>query len=366
MEPPTGSLRGWQVASRIAGITRLGIKELLPAYFALVMATGIVSIASHLLEFSTLAQILFIINKAAYIILWILLISRVVFFHNQVVTDIADHLRGPGFFTLVAGTCVLGSQFVLLSGDMLTAGILWGIGLALWLVLIYAVFSILMTKDEKPSLEVGVNGGWLVAVVGTQSISVLGTMLAAETGAWKDPMLFFSLTMYLFGGMLYILIIALIFYRLLFFRLEPAQLSPPYWINMGAVAISTLAGDTLIINAAQWSFLGDLLPFLKGLNLFFWATASWWIPVLVILGVWRHIIKRYTLRYDPLFWSMVFPLGMYTSCTFQLAKALKIESITLIPRYFIYIALATWLFTFGGLLFRLISGLFSSPVPENL
>jgi len=365
MASPPGSLRVQIVASRIAGVIRLGIQDLLPAYFALVMATGIVSIASQLLEFAILARILFIINIAAYIILWVLLLARLAFYHRRVVVDLGDHLRSPGFFTLVAGTCVLGSQFVIISSDMLTAGILWGLGLILWLVLIYAVFTILMTRDEKPALGSGVNGSWLVAVVGTQSISVLGTMLAAHTGVWKNPMLFYSLTMYLFGGMLYILIIALIFYRLLFFRLEPAQLSPPYWINMGAVAISTLAGDTLIINAGQWSFLSDLLPFLKGLNLFFWATASWWIPMLVILGVWRHLIKRYPLRYDPLFWSMVFPLGMYTSCTFQMAKALNIEAITVIPRYFIYIALAAWLFTFGGLLYRLASGLFSTPEVES-
>ena len=36
---------------------------------------------------------------------------------NARATDLSDHQRGPGFFTLVAGSCVLGAQFVLIAGD---------------------------------------------------------------------------------------------------------------------------------------------------------------------------------------------------------------------------------------------------------
>jgi hypothetical protein len=45
--------------------------------------------------------------------------------------------------------------------------------------------------------------------------------------------------------------ISLIFYRYTFFRFAPGDLSPPYWINMGAMAISTLAGALLIENAGD-------------------------------------------------------------------------------------------------------------------
>ncbi|OGN90354.1 MAG: hypothetical protein A2Y88_08420 [Chloroflexi bacterium RBG_13_48_10] len=164
--------------------------------------------------------------------------------------------------------------------------------------------------------------------------------------------------------MLYILVIGIILYRLLFFRIEPAQLTPPFWVCMGAVAISTLAGNTLILNTGQWSFLGDLLPFLKGMNIFFWATATWWIPLLVIMGVWRHLYKHFPLRYDPSYWSLVFPLGMYTVCTFQLAKALELPFIYAIPRYFVFIALAAWLVTFAGLIYRMVGSLVSQSISQ--
>jgi len=52
--------------------------------------------------------------------------------------------------------------------------------------------------------------------------------------------------MWLWGGMLYIWMISLIFYRYTFFKFSPGDLQPPYWINMGAMAISTLAGARLI------------------------------------------------------------------------------------------------------------------------
>jgi tellurite resistance protein TehA-like permease len=349
--------------SQINGSVKQGLRELLPGYFALVMATGIVSIAAHLLNMQVIGQALFVLNILAYIILWILFLARFLFFSRQASDDLGDHARGPGFFTMVAGTCVLGAQFVLLAGDVLTAGILWGVGSVLWLALIYTIFTRLIVKPDKPSIETGINGAWLVTIVATQSISVLGTLLASNAGVWKEALLTCTLVMYLLGGMLYILVIALIFYRLLFFKLEPGQLTPPYWINMGAVAISTLAGDTLIINAGQWAFMGELLPFLKGLNIFFWATATWWIPLLVILGAWRHLYKHYPLRYDPQYWSMVFPLGMYTACTFQLAKALDLSNLYTIPRYFIYFALLAWLLTFVGLVYQLVSALIRPLLP---
>lgn len=124
------------------------------------------------------------------------------------------------------------------------------------------------------------------------------------------------------------------------------------------MAISTLAGTLLITNAVHAPYIRSLLPFLKGFTVFYWATGTWWIPMLIVLGCWRYIIKRFPFHYDPLYWGAVFPLGMYTVATWQLARAMNLEFLAFIPKYFIYIALISWAATFTGLLHFAMRNLF--------
>lgn len=333
---------------------RENIKSLHPAYFAMVMSTGIISIASHLMGMDFLARLLFWLNIAAFVILWAMTLARLVLYSNELYLDLIDHNRGVGFFTIVAGTCVLGSQFAITSGSYRIATALWVSGIVLWVGFTYAIFTALTVKEQKPALEKGIHGGWLVAVVATQSVSILGELVLQQFAPFEEWIHLFSLSLWLFGGMLYIWIISLIFYRYTFFKFIPSDLMPPYWINMGAMAISTLSGAILIINANKSVFLRELIPFLKGFTIFFWATATWWIPMLIILGVWRHVYKKFELSYNPLYWGAVFPLGMYTVATYQLAKALNLPFLMSIPQYFIYVALAAWFATFAGLVCHLL------------
>ncbi|NNM82534.1 MAG: C4-dicarboxylate ABC transporter [Burkholderiales bacterium] len=314
--------------------------RLSPGSFSIVMATGIVSISAHLMGHDFFAKTLFLLNAAIYAVLFFLNLLRMFRFRRRFLLDLHDHRRAPGFFTVVAGTSVMGSQFILIQDEPEIALFLWSFGLLLWFISTYCIFAALIVKTRKPSIEPGINGGWLLAVVAPQSISVLGALLSTHFREHVAQLDFLALCLWLWGGMLYLWLITQIFQRLMFLKFPPADLDPAYWINMGAIAISTLAGSLLITNAPDFPLLLDLLPFLKGATLGCWVTGTWWIPMLFLLESWKN--GRIPFAYSPSAWSAVFPAGMYAASTFQLAAALDLKFLRFLPPLSLYVAAALW------------------------
>ncbi len=230
--------------------------------------------------------------------------------------------------------------------------VLWYAGLALWFLVTYSFFTAITLSEHKPPLASGISGAWLMASVATQSIVVLRASLG---GAEPPPpaLQLLCLVMFMMGCMLYLALIPLISYRLTFFRFETQDFTPPYFINMGAVAVTTLAGALLILHANEWPLIRNYISFLRGFTLFFWAAATWWIPFLIILAVWRYAVRKDRLQYEPQFWSMVFPLGMYAVATLELSRAEALPFLPTIAQVFGFIALTAWSLTFAGLIRQL-------------
>lgn len=322
------------------------IASLPPASFAFVMATGIVAVAASQQSQRPLAVLLYAVAAIGWGVLGVLCFLRYAWYRDRVLQDLRDHLRAPGFFTLVAGTAVLASGLVVLGLSVPLAAVLGVVAFVLWFLLTYGVLAALVTKPDKPPLERGIGGAWLLTVVACQSIAVIAALLSPHAvQPLRLHLNFVALCSWLFAGMLYTWVIALIFYRYLFFRFEPADLAPPYWINMGAMAISTLAGAQLVANAAQAPFLESLLPFLKGFTILYWATGTWWLPLLVALTAWRYLVRRDPVRADALDWSMVFPLGMYSAATHNMDATVTQGMLGPVDLVFFWLALLAWLGT---------------------
>jgi tellurite resistance protein TehA-like permease len=111
-----------------------GLAMLHPAYFALVMATGIVSIACALLDLRPIGAALLWANTVFYIVLWVLTAVRVARHRDRVLADLTHHGRAVGFFTPVAATAVLGSQWFLIAGAWQLAAWLWAATIVLWAI----------------------------------------------------------------------------------------------------------------------------------------------------------------------------------------------------------------------------------------
>lgn len=330
------------------------------------MATGIVSIAADIFEFTFYAKPLFYFNICAYLVLWIFLLSRISFFSRDLINDFKDSSRSFGFLTIVAATAILGQQFILFEENYQIAKILYYLSFSLWLLLIYTLFTIIAINKNKLTIGKGMNAIWLLIVVSTASISILGSALVTHLSISNEVILFISLLLFLIGCMMYIIIITLIFYRLAFFPLRAEQFAPAYWINMGAVAILTLAGSDLLLQANQWEFLSSIQHFINGFVLLFWAMGTWWIPLIIILGGWRILQKVKPISYQPQYWGMVFPLGMYSVSTYRLAEASGINFLFNIPKVFVYFALLAWTITFLALLLNVLYGFFRRKLPDKL
>ncbi len=351
--------------SGLAVVLQDNVRRLSPAYFALVMASGIVSLAAFHFDLLRTASLLFYFNIGAYILLCVLYLARLIFYPGQVRDDFNDHSRNPGFLTFVAASCVLGIQFLQLAGSHRVASWLFYAGLISWLILIYSFFTVITTRNPKPSLRESISGVWLLAVVSTQSVAVLGIHLSSHLPVPQEQMLFFAFILFLCGCMLYIVIITLLVYRLSFFEMHAEEFAPPYWISMGAVAITALAGAGLMTHHHGFHLLGSLFPFVEGFTFFFWAIGTWWIPLILILSLWRHAIKLLPFRYHPQYWGMVFPLGMYATCTTELSQASGVNFINVISFTFLLVSLVAWLITFTAMVWTLCTEIYLA-VSESL
>jgi tellurite resistance protein TehA-like permease len=311
------------------------------------MATGIVSNGFFLLGHRGLSGALLIVDLVAFPALLLALVLRATLYPRRLLTDLIDPRLVFTFFTVVAGAGVLGLGLHLRDHDGIAAG-LWVFALAVWVLLSYWSFSVLTFLNSESGAEV-VHGGWLIAIVGTESLVIAGVMLAPTFGSLRDLTLVGVYALWGIGIVFYGILITLFTYRIFFLRLLPEEMGPLFWVVMGAAAISTNAGSTLIANPPHLQFLAAMRPFVDGTTLILWAWGTWWIPLLIIMGVWRHVVRRYPLRYDPAYWNLVFPLGMYSVATYRLALASEFTTLQTVAHVVIWVAFGAWLVTSAGL-----------------
>jgi tellurite resistance protein TehA-like permease len=272
--------------------------------FNVVMATGIVSIACRDAR----------IGSISLALEWLAVTTLVFVSALELAYPHRSRPAQEGF-AFVAAVSVVGTRLdVRVPGTALLV-----IGALVWLALwVAAAGSWRRVRAARTTAS------WLLAVVATEGLAILAGNLA-RTGAVHDA----AVAVWAFGGVVYLAIC----WRLSRMRLNPEGLTPDWWIVMGAPAIFTLAAATLDRDSLS-SALGVLA-------LAAWALATALLPFLVAGEMWR-IRRLGRPRFFPARWTMVFPLGMYSTCGQRAGYVLGIGWIHDVGHWWVIVALVAW------------------------
>jgi tellurite resistance protein TehA-like permease len=327
------------------------IQGLAPGYFALVMATGIVSVAMNSNNLHVLSSALLWIAGTSYVLLVMLVLVRAIRHREALKADFADPARAFGFFTFVAATCVLGSRLGMEKFYGLAFALLVVASIA-WLLLGYVIpWTAVLGRTVRPVLQTA-NGTWFIWVVASQSIAVLAATLEVVLDEHRRTLALMAVFSWSVGIFLYAAAGVFVGARMLLYDLKPQDLTPPYWVAMGATAITVVAGAR-IVGMAEAPMVDATRGLIAGASVFFWAFGTWLIPPLVVAGFWRHYVHNVPLRYEAALWSVVFPLGMYGVGARFLGEADQLPIVRTIGIYESWIALAAWILVFVAMLVNL-------------
>ncbi|MDN5761297.1 MAG: tellurite resistance/C4-dicarboxylate transporter family protein [Microlunatus sp.] len=338
-------------SSNLSERVQHAVRGLTPGYFAIVMASGIISVGMRLNGHEVLSTTLLVVCAISYVLLVVLTGWRVLGYWDEMVGDFTDSRRAFGFFTFIAGTNVLGVRLAMDGRYLLTAGLLVVAGIT-WLVLGYVIpWTAVLGTNHRPVIA-HANGTWFIWVVASQSVAVSAASLEPVFGSARDWLAVVAVFSWSVGVFLYAAAGIFVAARMMLYEFRPADLNPPYWVAMGACAITILAAAR-IVEMANAPMADATRGLIAGAAVVFWAFATWLIPVLTAAGWWRHVTHRIPLSYEATLWSMIFPFGMYAVASIYLGQADHLPIVGWIGRAFLWVAFTAWALTLVAMLVHL-------------
>lgn len=315
------------------------IEKFDPVSFAYVMASGSVALALHVTGFTTLAQFFLIVGLIGYIALIFLFCLRSYFIPKLFSQEIAQLHNQFKYFTFSAGSNALASVFALRGNDY-SALVLGAIGTISCVLFVYAIFFMQFYKT-KESLQ-SVSPVWLIMAIALNSVGIVTSILWKNDVLTNDLWLITALCFWTFGVVIYSIFMTLNIYRLLFFALEAKHFNPAYWTCMGAAAIAIVDGASIINVKNCPTFLEAVTPFIAGLILILWCWATAWIPILCLMGYVKYRVFKTPFRYEAPLWAIVFPLGMYTTATYNLGSVVGLTQVQAMVPVWLWISVLSW------------------------
>jgi tellurite resistance protein TehA-like permease len=313
-----------------------------PDVFAAVMATGIVSIGARDHHYFTLSDSLGALASLSLGVLVAAVIAAAAARSRKLFWDLADPDVTLRLFTFVAACAVLDTK---LSFNLAMLRVLGVLALLAWLVLI-VLTARNMSAHRWAALRDHAHGAWELASVGTSGLVIVLAEVSHHTGHrwWRLA----ALPIWWAAIGMYVLMTWLILWRAVVERRDRDGFAPDSWIMMGALAIATLAGDELHQQVA-----GSLAASVRAMTIVTWAAATMWIPPLIYFGLHRITQRPDVLQFTGAWWSLVFPLGMYSVATDAMAAEVSVRPMQTISLVFFWDAFAVWLIVAVAGLLRL-------------
>ena len=296
-----------------------------PASGAVVMGTGIESVALRLAGHAALSEALMWLAVAAWLVLAGVLAARFGFHRSRLRAE----ARTPGALTGVAGTCVLGARLTL-EGARTAGVVLLLVGALAWGALQVAVWR----HRRTPAV-----GASFLVTVSTVSLAVL---CAALANAYRAGWLVVAGT-----GLL---VLGLVLYAVVLVRFDLRQVLTGHgdqWVAGGALAIGALACANLALAARALGDPAGVAAPLRTASLPLAVAALVWVPVLV-----AGELARPRPAYDVRRWSTVFPVAMLAAMAFAVGRLRAADALTDFAEVWVWVGLAVWAVVSAGMVVR--------------
>ncbi len=328
--------------------------SLSPSMFSIVLGTGGISLCSNLLTLRKLALALLAFNAVLLALAWLATALRLALGFRALRADMTDLIRGPSFFFAPLATSIFGIQVAVLTDAHDVIRPLWLFALLLW-ALLMVVFVVGATiRNDKAAFGDAMSPTWFLPGAALIVTMGFGTHVASEASELMLCGLYGGL---LFGLFLNLVVMVALLCRWLFLPVSAEQLHANSWINMGGFAIVAVAGLKLAALHARSVPPGTMgwtdIP-LRPIVIFSWIVATWWLPVLLAIGIWRHAYKRVPFRYDTPYWALVFSPSVYAIATAGLVADYHFDALIWVPPLFMVLAGVAWIALILGFAWSLI------------
>lgn len=308
------------------------IRQFGPNWFTTVMGVGIVAGLTYASPFpipfqTEIGVALFGVLNVIFVAAFMFWLFRWIFHTDEALNDFRHPARALFYGAFAMGINVVGNDYFVIGTHLLNSHLAIDISKAVWVAgAIVSIFTVIVVPyllfTEHDVEQHQALASWLIPAVPPIVAAATGMNLVPYWGGAhaQFAMLAFLLAMFGITFFLFIMISALVYARLVYFKRLSGEAAPSLWVEIGPIGMSMATFSTL--PSQTHLILGQYVNMLHAFGMVFsmalWGVGIWWI---IISGM--HSLLHLTPRGEGLpfnmgWWSYVFPIGSFTNGTYAL------------------------------------------------